>query len=315
MGGSIEARVDMPSIDRDVGKLPVPRRLDAYLADVLRDRYSRREITAAIRSGGILLNGQRAKPKVLVNEGDRICGDLPFRESALRPEDIPLPVIYEDEWLLVVDKPAGMVVHPGAGNKRGTLVQALLGKGSALSTAGGAMRPGIVHRLDKDTSGLLLVAKNNFSHRFLQSQFASRRLKKTYAVLVRGDVPYEEGHVDKPIARHPKVRRKMAVSDSPRARSAQTFYRVVKRFGKATFLEARPLTGRTHQIRVHLAYLGHPIAGDELYGTRKEGERLALHASAIEFVHPKTRKVMRFESPLPDDFKKMLPEGGPSAKR
>lgn len=259
------------------------------------------------QQGLIRLNGKPAKPKALVKEGDLIEGSLPAaRITALSPETIPLNVLFEDNDILVIDKPAGMVVHPGAGNKEGTLVHALLGRGSELSSLGGHQRPGIVHRLDKETSGLLLVAKNNRAHRALQSQFEARSLSKTYTALVKGKVEFEEGHVSEPIDRHAKIRRKMAVSYSETAREAETRYRVLKRFRYATLLEVKLLTGRTHQIRVHMAHLGHPVVGDELYGTRQPGERLALHASKIEFAHPTTEAIMSFKSEWPQDFKAMI---------
>lgn len=290
------------------------RRLDVFLAQALRGRYSRQEIKSAVEKGGFLLNGKHAKPRTLVREGDRIEGSPVFRkETALLPETIPLKVIYEDESLLVIDKPAGMVVHPGAGNRKGTLVHALLGRQIPLSAVGGSQRPGIVHRLDKETSGILLVAKTDTAHRNLQSQFESRTLSKTYTALVRGIVEFEEGRVWEPISRHPKVRQRMAVSKKGRGKEAVTLYTVKRRFRRSTLLEVKPLTGRTHQIRVHLAHLGHPVVGDALYGTSAGGpadglaaERLALHASKIELTHPETGKIIRFESELPEDFKRLL---------
>ena len=297
----------MPDIQHKVSLLYSPKRVDVYLAALLKGKFSRQELKAVFQKGGILLNGKPAKPKLMVKEGDLIEGFLPMAQSAaLFPEPIPLKVIFEDADLLVIDKPAGMVVHPGAGNKKGTLVHALLGRGSALSSLGGVQRPGIVHRLDKETSGLLLVAKNNSAHRALQAQFESRTLSKTYTALVRGKVEFEEGHVLEPIDRHGKIRRKMAVSHSETARDAETRYRVLNRYRHSTLLEVSLLTGRTHQIRVHMAHLGYPVVGDELYGTKQPGERLGLHASKIGFAHPTTGNIMNFESKLPDDFKAMI---------
>jgi 23S rRNA pseudouridine1911/1915/1917 synthase len=286
---------------------PLFKRLDAYLAHALAGRFSRQEIKAAIERGEILLGGKTARPSAPVKQGDRIQGRvLSEKVSALAPESIPLKIIHEDESLLVVDKPAGMVVHPGAGSKTGTLVHALLGRGGALSTAGGRERPGIVHRLDKDTSGLLVVAKTNEAHRALQAQFQERTFSKTYTALVKGRVEFEEGRLTDAIGRDPKVRRKMAVSRAASARPAETHYRVMRRFRYATLLEVRIVTGRTHQIRVHMARLGHAVLGDELYGTREKGQRLALHASKIEFTHPRTGEIMSFESPLPEEFASMI---------
>ena len=302
----------MQKIKETIPYLHAPKRLDVYLAQVFSGQFSREEIKNALRKGNVLLNGQAAKPRALVKEGDLIEGSISSPQpSQLLPESIPIKIVYEDDWLLVVDKPAGMVVHPGPGNKHGTLVNALLGKGVALSSVEERLRPGIVHRLDKETSGLLLVAKDNQSHRLLQAQFASRTLSKTYIALVEGRVEFEEGRVSEPIGRHPKVLQKMAVLKTDRAKEAETHYRVLQRFPHATLLEVKPLTGRTHQIRVHLAHLGHPVAGDSLYGREGRKERLvsrhALHASKIQFTHPKTGKIMKFESPLPEDFKRLLP--------
>ena len=286
------------------------KRIDAYLAENLRGEFSRQEVKAAILSGKILLNGKPAKPRVILKAGDRIEGEAaPNVRAPLQGEDIALEIIYEDGDVLVVDKPAGMVVHPGAGRKTGTLVHALVGRGSALSDAGGAFRPGIVHRLDKETSGLLLVAKNNAAHRDLQSQFAERSLSKTYAALVKGKLDYEEGRIDEPIGRDRRIRTKMAVSRAENAREAHTRYRVVRRFGNATLLEVKLITGRTHQIRVHLAHIGHPVCGDAVYGVKTGGgSRLALHASKIEFRHPKNDKMMTFESPIPEAMQTMIRE-------
>jgi len=294
-------------IQHKVPSLYGPKRIDVYLSELLKGRFSRQELKAVLQNGGILLNGKSAKPRILVKEGDLIEGSLPAAQATtLFAEKLPLNVIFEDDDLLVIDKPAGMVVHPGAGNKKGTLVNALLGHGSALSSLGGHQRPGIVHRLDKETSGLLLVAKNNRAHRVLQSQFESRTLSKTYTALVKGKVEFEEGHVSEPIGRHGKIRQKMAVSHSETARDAETRYRVLKHFRTSTLLEVKTLTGRTHQIRVHMAHLGTPVAGDELYGTKRPGERLGLHASRIEFAHPTTGAIMSFKSELPNDFKAMI---------
>ncbi|MBI3252094.1 MAG: RluA family pseudouridine synthase [Candidatus Omnitrophica bacterium] len=299
----------MASLDQVVPALREPTRIDVFLARALVGKFSRQEVKRSLDEGRILLNARPAKPRLLVKEGDRITGEMiSQKHSPLLAESIPLSVVYEDECLLVIDKPAGMVVHPGAGNKKGTLVHALLGRDSALSTAGGAERPGIVHRLDKDTSGLMVVAKDNVSHRFLQAQFASRTFSKTYTALVKGRVEFEEGRISKSIGRDPKVRRKRAVSSDASAKEAETRYRVLERFSHATLLEVKILTGRTHQIRVHLACLGYPVVGDVLYGSGKPGSsvRLGLHASKIGFTHPKTGESVEFESKLPDDFEALI---------
>ncbi len=286
----------------------MPVRADLYLARLLSGKFSRQEVKVALQKGEILLNGKPCKPKSLVKGGDTLQGRMVVaaKESALIPESFPIKVIYEDDCLLAVDKPSGMVVHPGTGNKKGTLVHALLGRGEGLSTVGGGDRPGIVHRLDKDASGVILIAKTNECHRRLARQFESRKIHKVYTVLVKGRVEFEEGHVSASIGRHPKYWQKMAVSEHETAKTAETRYKGLKRYAHSTLLEVKTLTGRTHQIRVHMTHLGHPLVGDEIYGKRKEGERLALHASKIEFTHPKTGKIMKFESELPEDFKELI---------
>jgi 23S rRNA pseudouridine1911/1915/1917 synthase len=298
----------MSTFELNVPSLYASKRIDAYLAATLAGKFSRQEIKTSLTEEKIFLNGKPARPRDPVKEGDRIIGEVVSQKNeTLIPEHIALKIIYEDESILVIDKAAGMVVHPGAGNKKGTLVHALLGRGSKLSDMGGLSRPGIVHRLDKDTSGLLVVAKDNASHKALQSQFASRTLSKTYMALVAGNVDFEEGHISKSIGRDAKIRGKMAVSQHESAREAETRYRVLKRFPYATLVEVKIITGRTHQIRVHFGDLGHPVVGDVLYGTSRVIQpRLALHAAKIEFAHPKTGKMMTFESPLPDELNKMI---------
>lgn len=303
----------MKNIQETVSSMVAPKRIDVYLTGALGGQFSREEIKNALRNGKILLNGDVVRPRTLVKEGDSIEGNISSaKDSPLSAESIPIKIIYEDDWLIVVDKAAGMVVHPGAGHKKGTLVNALLGKGVSLSSVGDRSRPGIVHRLDKETSGLLLVAKNNQAHRLLQAQFATRALSKTYSALVKGRVEFEEGRVCALIGRDPKIRQKKAVGNGDRAREAETHYRVIQRFPHATLLEVKPLTGRTHQIRVHLAHLGYPVVGDAMYGRERSKERSrqrhALHASKIRFAHPKTGRIMEFESPLPDDFNQMIEE-------
>lgn len=290
-------------------------RFDAYLTRALAGKFSRGEAKSAIEKAAVFLNEKPARARTLVREGDHIHGECSAEEKwPLTPENIPLKIIYEDESILVIDKPVGLVVHPGAGNKKGTLVHALLGRKSTLSSLGGSVRPGIVHRLDKDTSGLLIVAKDNFSHRVLQAQFASRSLSKTYVALVKGRLEYEEGRLEQPLARDPKIRQKMAVSREDSAKPAQTLYKVLKRFRYATLVELKLITGRTHQIRVHMQHLGHPVVGDTLYGVASLSTpcppRLALHASKIEFLHPKTGKLMKVESPIPPEMKAMIDKAG-----
>ena len=299
------------SIDLTVPKILDPKRFDAYLAEALQGKFSRQEAKRNIETAAVLLNGKPARPRDLVRAGDRIQGELLTEQKGLlEPENIPLKVIYEDESIIVIDKPVGLVVHPGAGNKKGTLVHALLGRKSKLSSMGESNRPGIVHRLDKDTSGVLIVAKNNPAHRALQSQFASHSLSKTYLALVKGRLEYEEGRLEQALGRDPKIRQKMAVSRDETAKPAQTLYKVLKRFHYSTLVEIKLITGRTHQIRVHMQHLGHPVVGDPLYGTTassaQRAPRLALHAWKIEFSHPKTDKIMKFESPIPGALKAMI---------
>ena len=297
---------------------PLRQRLDVYLVHALEGRVPRGRIKEALDRGLVTVNGRAAKPSAWVREGDEIAGEIPDVPSrAPCPEVLPVRVVHEDADLLVVDKPAGQVVHPGAGHFRGTLVSALMGRaGTTLSDLGGPDRPGIVHRLDKDTSGLILVAKNNRAHRALAEQFQTRSLAKTYLALVRGRPEFDQGSVDRPLGRHPKIKEKMAVSDRDTAREALTRYRVKERYKYAALLEVKPVTGRTHQIRVHLASIGHPIVGDLLYAVRHqsaggqgaEAPRMGLHAWRIELAHPKSGKLMKFEAPLPEDFQKMIDE-------
>ncbi len=297
------------TIDLTVQDPILASRIDAYLAGALSSEFSRVEIKNCLVAGKISLNGHAAKPRDAVKVGDHITGELVSEKTAhAQGEDIPVSVLYEDDSLLVVDKPSGLVVHPGAGNRTGTLVNALLGRKTPLSSMGDGHRPGIVHRLDKETSGLLLVAKTNPAHRHLQAQFASRSLTKMYVALVRGRIDYEEGHVEVPIGRDPKIRRKMDVVRGEKGREALTHYRTLKRFRHATLVELKLVTGRTHQIRVHMRYLGHPVMGDVLYGGLPDAKepRLALHAAKIEFLHPKTGKIMKFESPVPIEMKQMI---------
>ncbi len=226
-----------------------------------------------------------------------------------KPQDIPLDIVYEDDYLLVVNKPKGMVVHPAAGNYENTLVNALLYHcKDSLSGINGVIRPGIVHRIDKDTSGLLIVAKNDFAHTSLAEQIKEHSFSRCYECVVHGNIKEESGTVDAPIGRHPVQRKKMAVTQK-NSKNAITHYEVIERFGSFTHIRCRLETGRTHQIRVHMAYIGHPVAGDEVYGPKKAVKNLngqCLHAKMIGFVHPKTNEYMEFESALPEYFNNFL---------
>ncbi len=282
-----------------------PDRLDRYLTGLL-PRSSRSQIQRWIAEGHVLVNGKRVKPSHQVRPSEEIVAEPPApKPMELKPEAIPLTILYEDPYLLVVDKPAGLVVHPAPGHPSGTLVNALLGRGGKLSTAAGAFKPGIVHRLDKDTSGLLLVAKDDETHRKLSEQFAASHVKKVYLALVKGRVEQDEGTIEAAIGRHPVKRQQMAIRPD-RGRRALTRYKVAKRFAQATLLELYPKTGRTHQLRVHLAHLGHPILGDARYGGKADPSsgfaRQALHAHKLKFFHPAKKRWLEFTSPLPPDL-------------
>ena len=290
-------------------------RLDLFLSRRLHD-WSRSQIQRQIRSGQVTI-GTRVVYKAgeSLEPGDRICIRASRHELRAAPEPLPLNIVYEDEDLAVVNKPAGMAVHVGAGVKSGTLVNALLHHIGTLSGEGGALRPGIVHRLDRMTSGLLLVAKNDIAHRELAAQFKERSVHKTYVALVHGRLQAEGGEIQSSVGRDPVHRVRMRTAGIG-ARDARTAYRVLRRFAHFTLVEAQPLTGRTHQIRVHFGSIGHPVVGDTLYrapsritlagGERKTLDRNFLHAAAIEFVHPRSGKRMRFEAVMPHELTEFL---------
>jgi 23S rRNA pseudouridine1911/1915/1917 synthase len=277
-------------------------RLDRVLAE-LDPSLSRSAAGRLARSGLVRLNGRPARPAEPVREGDVVEYEPPVPESlAPSPEEIPLAVVHDDPDFVVVDKPAGMVVHPAVGHRSGTLVHALLGLGGVWSSVGGAARPGIVHRLDRGTSGLILAARTDAAHRALATQLADRTLSRTYLAVVRGGPSVEDQVVDGPIGRDPRDRLRMAVVAGGRA--ARTRVRVVERRGGHTLVQCDLETGRTHQIRVHLAALGHPVVGDDVYGRRRPGEpdRPMLHALRLRLRHPRTGEPMTFEAPPPADF-------------
>ena len=310
----------MPQVSAETRRYVVPAeeaggRLDVFLAGRV-SNWSRSQIQRLIRTGLVSVNSRPArKAGETVEAGDVIAVCLERQELHAGPQDLPLQVVYEDDDLLVVDKPAGMVVHVGAGVKEGTLVNALLHHVGRLSSAGGELRPGIVHRLDRMTSGLMIVAKNDFAHQRLAAQFKSRAVHKTYTALVHGRVANECGEIRKPVGRDPRRRVRMKAGGI-RAREAVTGYRVLKRFPQFTLLEVQPQTGRTHQIRVHLSAAGHPVVGDSLYGAPaklrlggREAETLTrnfLHASAIEFQHPRTGEKVHLLSDLPAELEDFL---------
>ena len=286
-------------------------RLDRFLTEALA-HLSRSRVQALIRGGHVRLNRRPAsKPAESLRTADVVAWEEPpLVETALVAETLDLAVLYEDDDLLVLDKAAGMVTHPAPGNEAGTLVNALLAHCPTLSGIGGERRPGIVHRLDKDTSGCLVVAKNDLAHRALAAQFAARTTEKRYLALVRGIPRVTAGTIDVPIGRHPIHRKKMAVTDAFNGRTARTDYRLLRPlhtnpapdYGSAALVECRLHTGRTHQIRVHMKHLGHPILGDALYGGPRPPERQMLHAWKLAFVHPRTGAARHFCAPLPPDF-------------
>ncbi|HEV8702904.1 MAG TPA: RluA family pseudouridine synthase [Candidatus Polarisedimenticolia bacterium] len=294
------------------------QRLDRTLAERLPGE-SRAALQRLMRGGRVLVAGRPARPSDRVRGGERVEIDRPAPvPSALAAEDLPLTILHEDADLLVLDKPPGQTVHPGAGSRGGTVVNALLHHCRDLSGVGGVERPGIVHRLDKDTSGVLAVAKNDLAHRALAAQFKAREVEKVYEALVWGRPSAGRGVVDSAIGRHPTARTRMTVR--PDGRPSRTAYRVLYTRGPVSFLEIRPETGRTHQIRVHLSSMSHPVVGDRLYGGRRDPNRagppfgeilrsyagLALHARRLAFTHPRTGERLAFEAPRPRELQALL---------
>ena len=283
-------------------------RLDRYLAAQLAD-HSRAEVQRWIKEGLARVNDRPARPGMALKPGDVVTLIIPEpAPTELLPEDIPLVILYEDEDVIAIDKPAGMVVHPAVGHSRGTLVNAILWHFPGLEGVGEGGRPGIVHRLDKDTSGIILVAKNPRAHRHLQAQFKDRTISKTYLALVHGHLKHSQGLIDAPIGRHARHRKRMAVVPAHKGREAQTEYEVVAYYDLNTLAAAHPLTGRTHQIRVHFASLGHPVVGDVVYG-RRDVYRLGrhfLHAHRIRFRRPADESVVELLSPLPPELQALL---------
>jgi 23S rRNA pseudouridine1911/1915/1917 synthase len=301
--------------EKDQGK-----RLDQFLSEADLD-LSRSQAKKLIETQFIRLNERLIKPSAHVRTGDRVSGILPEPTPlSLEPEALPLSILYEDSSIIVIDKPPGMVVHPAAGNPAGTLVNALIYHCKDLAGINGVLRPGIVHRLDKDTSGVMVVAKNDEAFRHLTKQFKNRIVEKVYLAVAHGIFGQKEGSIDSEIGRHPSERKRMSTR-TKRGRPALTRWRVLERFKGVTFLELFPKTGRTHQIRVHLASIGHPILGDPLYGRKgKAGAientvlrkcvetmgRQALHAYRLGFIHPQTGERVEFVSPIPEDIRDAL---------
>jgi 23S rRNA pseudouridine1911/1915/1917 synthase len=299
-------------------------RLDRYVSDPdaggddgEETPLTRSQAQRLIESGEVTVNDLRVKVGYRLKEGDRVkvafSAPTPLE---VEPEVIDLDVIYEDEHLAVVNKSPGMVVHPAPGNSRGTLVNALLGRYGGLSGQGGADRPGIVHRLDKGTSGLMVIARRDDAHRHLSGQFKDRTVEKRYLALVKGEPKEEDGNISVSVGRHPRERKRMAASPR-KGRQAETEYRIIERFEGFSLLEVRPLTGRTHQVRVHLAYIGHPLVGDEVYGGKTASEkrfsrkisdlgRPALHAGKLSFTHPASGDRLEFSTPLHRDMEQLI---------
>jgi 23S rRNA pseudouridine1911/1915/1917 synthase len=279
-------------------------RLDQFLAKQLPE-FSRSRLQQLIRDGFVRLNNATSRPSQIVRAGDMIeLTEPPLAKIETLPEPIPLEILFEDNDLIVINKPAGLVVHPGAGHREHTLVNALLNHCTTLSGIGGKERPGIVHRLDKETSGALVVAKNDAAHRALSKQFAERTVEKIYLALVAGKLRKPAGVIEENIARHPVHRQRMSAT-APCGRAAKTEYRVVRSGDRASLVECRLHSGRTHQIRVHLHHVGHPVLGDKVYAPRiaKDFPRQMLHAWKLGFRHPRTEEWKHFEAPLPGDFK------------
>ena len=284
------------------------KRLDAYIVEEV-DELSRTTVHRLIDEAKILVNGKKQKSSYKPEAGDLISIDMPeARQTKLEAQDIPVPIVYEDNDIIVVNKPKGMVVHPANGNPDGTLVNAILSIcKDSLSGIGGEIRPGIVHRLDKDTSGLLIVAKNDVAHIKMSKQIQDREVTKKYIALVKGVIAENEATIDLPIARSTKDRKKMAVD--AKGKNAITHFKVLKRYDKYTLLELKIDTGRTHQIRVHMSYIGHPVVGDSVYSNGKNEfgiEGQMLHARYLEFKHPITGKELKLEAPIPEYFEEDL---------
>ena len=284
-------------------------RLDVVIAKIT--DLTRVTVQRLIENRDILVNGNSSKASYRVTNGDIITVEIPeVTETDIKPQDIPIPIVYEDNDIIVVNKPKGMVVHPANGNPDGTLVNAILAHcNGTLSGIGGKVRPGIVHRLDKDTSGLLIVAKNDRAHLNMSKQIQDRKVTKKYVALVRGVIAENEATIDMPIGRNEKDRKKMAVDKN--GKNAVTHFKVIKRYNNYTLLDIKIDTGRTHQIRVHLAEIGHPVVGDEVYSNGKNEFGIKgqmLHAKSLDFVHPITEKKMHLEAEVPEYFKKVINE-------
>lgn len=301
----------METIEKIVEGTDAGSRLDKCLAMMLPD-LTRTRLQQFINDGLVLVNGKKEKNSYKVQAEDLIEIELPEdKEMEILPENIPLDIVYEDADVVIVNKPNGMIVHPSVGVTTGTLVNALLYHCQDLSGINGVIRPGIVHRIDKETSGLLMVAKNDKAHHHLSEQLRDHTVERSYVALVHGNIAHEFGTIDAPIGRDSKDRQKMTVTDH-NAKQARTNFRVLERFEQEdlTLIECRLETGRTHQIRVHMAFIDHPVYGDPKYGYRRDDHSFGqyLHAKTLGFIHPTTNELMEFESPLPKEFEEKLKE-------
>lgn len=296
----------MPEFEFTVASQDQGTRLDIYLYRQIypgNPELSRTILQKLILKGNVKVNHAFTKPhhKVKTKEVVTLKFETEKPSARLKPHALPLQIIYQDKYLAVINKPIGLVVHAGAGSQPFTLTNILLHHFKNLSTVN-PERPGIVHRLDKDTSGLMVVARDNQTHLALAKDFAQHNIERKYVALVKGTMDFDENIIELPIMRSPREREKMAVGFSKNARYAKTYYRTIKRSASASLVELRPFTGRTHQLRVHLAFIGHPILGDTKYGKNNQFSRLALHALALGFLHPATKKFLEFSTPIPDTF-------------
>ncbi|QED47471.1 RluA family pseudouridine synthase [Cytobacillus dafuensis] len=296
----------MEKMEHIIPEEQVGERIDKVLS-ALNEEWSRTQVQQWIKDENVLVNGQKIKTNYKCSINDQIVINIPEPEELdVVPEEMNLEIYYEDHDVLVVNKPKGMVVHPAPGHLTGTLVNGLMAHCKDLSGINGVMRPGIVHRIDKDTSGLLMVAKNDLAHESLVNQLVEKSVTRKYKAIVHGVIPHDYGTIDAPIARDQKDRQSMAVSDN--GKKAVTHFQVLERFNDFTYIECQLETGRTHQIRVHMKYIGYPLVGDPKYGPRKTLELggQALHAGVLGFIHPRSGDYLEFEAPLPAYFEQLL---------
>lgn len=296
----------MNKIKLVVDNLEEEIRIDKYLSENEELDFTRSKIQKLIDEGNILVNNKIVKNSYKLQSNDEITIDDKEQALEIKAEDIPVDIIYEDDDVIVVNKKSGMVVHPAPGNYGGTLVNALMHKSSSLSKVNGKFRPGIVHRIDKDTSGLLIVAKNDRAHAILSEELKNKNVKRKYIALVDGIINHDTGSIDAPIGRDANDRKKMCVT-SINSKNAVTHFRVLDRYKNTTLIECSLDTGRTHQIRVHMKYINHPVVNDPVYGKNTHGNfGQMLHAKEIEFIHPTTKELMHFECDVPEEFKQIL---------